>query len=88
MTNGTALLGGFGVLALGSIILFLTQRLAKSDLSARIKRLLTYLMIGDFVVCVIMVMRWHAENYISEKQAGIEMNSLLYRNWKFAFEKG
>tara|TARA_B100001093_G_scaffold491882_1_gene532411 strand:- start:108 stop:368 length:261 start_codon:yes stop_codon:yes gene_type:complete len=74
MTNDTVLLGGFGVLALGSIIWFLTQRLAKSDLSARIKRLSTYLMIGGFVVCVIMVMRWHAENYISEKQAGIEVN--------------
>ena len=57
MTNDTVLLGGFGVLALGSIIWFLTQRLAKSDLSARIKRLSTYLMIGGFVVCVIMVMR-------------------------------
>ena len=76
MTNDTVLLGGFGILALGSIIWFFTQRLAESSLSARFKRISIYLMIGGFVLSVIMVMSWHAENYISEKQASIEMDFL------------
>ena len=64
MTNDTVLLGGLGVLVLGGVIWFAAQRLVDSNLSARAKRLSVYLIIVGFVVIVVMVMRWHAENYI------------------------
>ena len=70
MTNDTVLLGGLGVLVLGGVIWFVD-----SNLFARAKRLSVYLIIAGFVVSVVMVMRWHAENYIAESQAANEINT-------------
>ena len=75
MTNDTVLLGGLGVLVLGGVIWFVAQRFVDSNLFARAKRLSVYLIIADFVVSVVMVMRWHAENYIAESQAANEINT-------------
>ena len=75
MTNDTVLLGGLGVLVLGGVIWFAAQRLVDSNLSARAKRLSVYLIIVGFVVIVVMVMRWHAENYIAKSQAANEINT-------------
>jgi hypothetical protein len=75
MTNDTVLLGGLGVLVLGGVIWFAAQRLVDSNLSARAKRLSVYLIIVVFVVSVVMVMRWHAENFIAESQAANKINT-------------
>jgi len=75
MTSDTVLLGGLGVLVLGGVIWFAAQRLVDSNLSARAKRLSVYLIIVGFVVSVVMVMRWHAENYIAKSQAVNKINT-------------
>ena len=80
MTNDTVLLGGLGVLVLGGVIWFAAQRLVDSNLSARAKRLYVYLIIVGFVVSVVMVMRWHAENYIAKSQAANEINTSQHLN--------
>lgn len=80
MTNDTVLLGGLGVLVLGGVIWFAAQRLVDSNLSARAKRLSVYLIIVGFVVIVVMVMRWHAENYIAKSQAANEINTSQHLN--------
>jgi len=80
MTSDTVLLGGLGVLVLGGVIWFAAQRLVDSNLSARAKRLSVYLIIVGFVVIVVMVMRWHAENYIAKSQAANEINTSQHLN--------
>ena len=75
ITNDTVLLGGLGVLVLGGVIWFVAQRFVDSNLFARAKRLSVYLIIAGFVVSVVMVMRWHAENYIAESQAANEIKT-------------
>lgn len=80
MTSDTVLLGGLGVLVLGGVIWFAAQRLVDSNLSARAKRLYVYLIIVGFVVSVVMVMRWHAENYIAKSQAANEINTSQHLN--------
>jgi hypothetical protein len=80
MTSDTVLLGGLGVLVLGGVIWFAAQRLVDSNLSARAKRLSVYLIIVGFVVSVVMVMRWHAENYIAKSQAANEINTSQHLN--------
>tara|TARA_B100001939_G_scaffold4401_1_gene4176 strand:- start:170 stop:427 length:258 start_codon:yes stop_codon:yes gene_type:complete len=70
MMSDTVLFGGLGILILGGLIWFLAQRVSKSGLSEKTRRLSIYLIIGGFILCVIMVMRWHSENYIAQNKLG------------------
>lgn len=73
MTNDTVLLGGFGILILGSVIWFFARKLEDAKLSARAKRLAIYIMVAGFALSIMMVMNWHAQSYIDE-QARFQYN--------------
>ena len=73
MTNDTVLLGGFGILILGSVIWFFARKLEDAKLSARAKRLAIYIMVAGFALSIMMVMKWHAQSYIDE-QARFQYN--------------
>ena len=68
MAGDTVLIGGIAVLILGAVIWVLLRRLDTASMTDRIKRLVTYFLIGTLAVVVILVMRWHAQTYIAETE--------------------
>ena len=65
MGQDTVLIGAFYFSAIGGAIWLILKRLQASSLPVRVKRLLTFGLLGLVVVTVIYVFRWHSQNYIA-----------------------
>ena len=63
MGQDTVLIGTFVFFATGSAIWLILTRLQASSLPERVKRLLTYGLLGLVVVTAIYVIHWHSKNY-------------------------
>ena len=59
----TVLIGGFAVLTSVAVIWFILSKLDNIEMPDNKKRLLTYFLFAVFVMVVIVVMKWHSENY-------------------------
>ena len=63
MGQDTVLIGVFYFSAIGGTIWLILTRLQASSLPERVKRLLTYGLLGLVVVTAIYVIYWHSQNY-------------------------
>ena len=63
MGQDTVLIGVFYFSAIGGAIWLILTRLQASSLPERVKRLLTYGVLGLFAVTAIYVVHWHSQNY-------------------------
>ena len=63
MGQDTVLIGAFAFFAIGGAIWLILTRLQASSLPERVKRLLTYGLLGLVVVTAIYVVHWHSQNY-------------------------
>ena len=63
MGQDTVLIGAFYFSAIGGAIWFILRRLQASSLPGRVKRLLTYGLLGLVVITAIYVIHWHSQNY-------------------------
>ena len=63
MGQDTVLIGIFAFFAIGGAIWLILTRLQASSLPERVKRLLTYGLLGLVVVTAIYVIHWHSQNY-------------------------
>ena len=62
MGQDTVLIGAFYFSAIGGAIWLILRRLQASSLPGRVKRLLTYGLLGLLVVTAIYVIHWHSQN--------------------------
>ena len=65
MGQDTVLIGAFAFFAIGGAIWLILTRLQASSLPERVKRLLTYGLLGLVVVTAIYVIHWHCLLYTS-----------------------
>ena len=63
MEQDTVLIGAFAFFAIGGTIWLILTRLQASSLPERVKRLLTYGLLGLVVLTAIYVIHWHLQNY-------------------------
>ena len=63
MGQDTVLIGAFAFFAIGGATWLILTRLQASSLPKRVKRLLTYGLLGLVVVTAIYVIHWHSQNY-------------------------
>ena len=63
MGQDTLLIGAFYFSVIGGAIWLILKQLQASSLPGRVKRLLTYSVLGLFVVTAIYVIHWHLQNY-------------------------
>ena len=63
MGQNTVLISAFPFSAIGGAIWLILRRLQASSLPGRVKRLLTYGLLGLLVVTAIYVIHWHSQNY-------------------------
>jgi len=60
MGQGTVFIGAFYFSAIGGAIWLILKQLQASSLPGRVKRLLTYGVLGLFAVTAIYVIHWHS----------------------------
>ena len=63
MGQDAVLIGAFYFSAIGGAIWLILRRLQASSLPGRVKRLLSYGLLGLLVVTAIYVIHWHSQNY-------------------------
>ena len=63
MGQDTVLIGGLGFLLAAGVAWFLLEKLQKSKLPLRTKRLGTYALVGGLIAVAIVVIEWHSANY-------------------------
>ena len=63
MGQDTVLIGAFAFFTTGGAIWLILTRLQASSLPERLKRLLTYGLLGLVVLTAIYVIHWHSHNY-------------------------
>ena len=63
MAQDTVLIGAFGFFAVGGAVWLIVNRLQASDLPDRVRRLLTYGLLGLVVAVAIYVFSWHSQTY-------------------------
>ena len=63
MGQDTVLISAFYFSAIGGAIWLILKRLQASSLPGRVKRPLTYGLLGLVVVTAIYVIHWHSQNY-------------------------
>ncbi len=63
MGQDTVLIGAFYFSVIGGAIWLILKRLQASSFPRRVKRLLTYGLLGLVVVTAIYVVHWHSQNY-------------------------
>ena len=63
MGQDTLLIGAFYFSVIGGAIWLILKQLQASSLPGRVKRLLTYSVLGLFIVTAIYVIHWHLQNY-------------------------
>ena len=61
----TVFVGGFGVLVATGAIMLGIDRIGKSDMPERYKKVLTYLLIGGLVALTIGIFHWHSSVYMA-----------------------
>ena len=66
----TVLVGGLVVLVAAGAIFLGIDRIGKSDMPERRKRLLTYLLIGGLVALTIGIFHWHRAVYLANYNTG------------------
>ena len=66
----TVLVGGLGVLVAAGAIFLGIDRIAKSDMPERRKKLLTYLLIVALVALTIGIFHWHRAVWLAERGIG------------------
>ena len=63
MGQDTVLISAFSFSAIGGAIWLIFRRLQASSLPKRVRRLLTYGLLGLVVVTAIYVIHWHSQSY-------------------------
>ena len=63
MGQETVLIGAFYFSAIGGAIRPILAQLQASSLPERVKRLLTYGLLGLVVITAVYVIHWHSQNY-------------------------
>ena len=63
MAQDTVLIGAFAFFAIGGAIWLILNRLQTSDLPDRVKRLITYGLLGLVVAVAIYVFNWHSQTF-------------------------
>ena len=63
MGQDTLLIGALYFFAIGGAIWLILKQLQASSLPGRVKRLLTYGLLGLVVVTAIYMVHWHSQNY-------------------------
>ena len=66
----TVLVGGFVFLLAGGAIFLAIDRVGKSDIAERSKRLITYALMGGLIVLTIGIFHWHRAVWLAEHAAG------------------
>ena len=66
----TVLVGGFVFLLAGGAIFLAIDKVGKSDMAERSKRLITYALMGGLIVLTIGIFHWHRSVLLAEPSAG------------------
>ena len=61
----TVLVGGFGFLLVGGLIFLAIERIGKSSMAEKSKRLLTYALIGGLIALTFGIFHWHRAVYLA-----------------------
>ena len=61
----TVLVGGFGFLLVGGLIFLTIERIGKSDMAEKSKRLLTYALLGGLIALTFGIFHWHRAVYLA-----------------------
>jgi cytochrome bd-type quinol oxidase subunit 2 len=75
MLEDTVLVGGIAFLAFAGLAWLAMEKITHSDLSARAKRLLTYVLMACLGLAAVAVFSWHSENW----KAKSTKNSMIER---------
>ena len=78
MGQDTVLIGAFYFSAIGGATWLILKRLQVSSLPGRVKRLLTYGLLGLVVITVIYVIHWHSQNYKANLTGKLEVRQTTY----------
>jgi len=62
----TVLVGGLAFLASAGALFLINDRISKSSISPRKKRLLSYLMFAVLVAMTFGIFDWHSSSYLAE----------------------
>ena len=78
MGQDTVLIGAFGFFAVGGAVWLILNRLQASGLPDRVKRLLTYGLLGLVVAVAIYVFSWHSQTYKDNytKTSAVQLSSV------------
>lgn len=63
MGQDTVLIGAFVFFVIGGAIWLILKRLQISSLTEKIKRLITYALLGLVAATAVFVIHWHSQNY-------------------------
>ena len=77
MLEDTVLVGGIAFLALAGLAWLAMEKITNSELSARTKRLLIYVLIALLGLLAVFVFSWHSENW-KEKNMKLTMIEHLF----------
>jgi len=66
----TVLVGGFAFLLAGGVIFLAIDRVGKSAMAERHKRLITYALMAGLIVLTIGIFHWHRAVWMAEHAAG------------------
>lgn len=66
----TVIVGGFGFLVAGGAVFLVIDKVGKSNMAERSKRLITYALMGGLIVLTIAIFRWHSTVWLAEHAAG------------------
>ena len=66
----TVLVGGFVFLVAGGVIFLAIDKVGKSDMAERKKRLITYALMGWLIALTIGIFHWHRAVWLAEHAAG------------------
>ena len=77
MLEDTVLVGGIAFLTLAGLAWLAMEKITNSDLSARAKRLLIYVLIAVLGGAAVLVFSWHSQNW-KEKSTKTSMVEQVY----------
>lgn len=66
----TVLVGGSIFLVTGGLIFLAIDKVGKSDMAERKKRLITYALMGGLIALTIGIFHWHRAVWLAEHAAG------------------
>ena len=80
MLEDTVLVGGIAFLALAGLAWLAMEKITNSELSARTKRLLIYVLIALLGLLAVSVFSWHSENWKEKNMKSTMIERLFSSN--------